>query len=262
MAVASLLLAATLTACIDEGPSVTTAGPDNDLAQGEGTPGTESVGDPSGPGARRGDSTDADDLVDAIDEAEPKPSAATTTSDDPDDTTTTTDDESPDEGDNGDGSSDADDGGSDNDDSSDDSNESDNDDGSSNGNGSDGNGPGSLSGLAATSVSYVNDRRSEEGLGTLAGDPKLTEMADNWAHQMIADDELHHNPNLGSEMPAGYNTIGENIAYSSNPGNIDDMWWNSDGHRANILGSSYTHMGVAFVEDGQGTTWAVQVFAG
>jgi uncharacterized protein YkwD len=63
-------------------------------------------------------------------------------------------------------------------------------------------------------------------------------------------------------VPDHYHAWGENIAYSSVAGDIDQMWWESDGHRANILGAQYTSVGIAFVEDANGTTWAVQDFGG
>lgn len=117
-------------------------------------------------------------------------------------------------------------------------------------------------GYAAASVAYVNERRAENGLGALEVDPELTAVAQAWAEQMVAEQDLYHNPDLGEQVPAGYGAWGENIAYSSDPTRIDGMWWESDGHRANMLGSSYTHIGVAFVQDDQGTWWAVQNFAG
>lgn len=252
---ASLLVAATLTACF-EGPSVSTTGADDEQAQAEGDAWTEGTGENAGSETRRDASTDSGQLVDQSRTREdPKPSAATT---EPADTADDEEDEDEGEAPEDDPEEDS------PDDEADDP-----DEGDSDGDGSEDDEPsgppaddGSDAGLAATSVAYVNDRRNEAGLGTLAGDPELTAMADRWARQMLAEQDLHHNPNLGSEKPAGYGTVGENIAYSSTPTNIDDMWWDSDGHRANILGSSYTHIGVAFVEDDRGTTWAVQVFAG
>jgi uncharacterized protein YkwD len=46
------------------------------------------------------------------------------------------------------------------------------------------------------------------------------------------------------------------------PGGLDQAWWESDGHRANILGENYEAVGIAFVPDGRGTYWAVQIFGG
>jgi uncharacterized protein YkwD len=116
--------------------------------------------------------------------------------------------------------------------------------------------------LAANSVAFVNQRRAEHGLATLEVDPALTSMAETWARQMASDGQLRHNPRLQQDAPSGYGGVGENVAYSSQPAGIDAMWWNSDGHRANILRSSYRAIGVAFVSDSNGIYWAVQVFAG
>lgn len=245
-------MATTIAACA-EGPSVATSGPDEELA-GTDASHTERIGDPAGPEVRGGSQADVDELVQPERDPEPKPSAATTSPEADETTTTTEDDDEPEDG--------SDDDPADEENSDDSEEEEDDDSGSEEDSSTDDEQTGGEASLAAGSVSYVNDRRGEAGLGTLAGDPELTELGALWAHEMISQQNLHHNPDLGSQMPDGYSTIGENIAYSSNPSNIDGMWWESDGHRANILGESYTHMGVAFVEDDQGTTWAVQVFAG
>lgn len=126
--------------------------------------------------------------------------------------------------------------------------------------GGDGNGP-SVD-HAAVSIDYVNLRRSDDGAGPLEEDPELTALADGWAKQIAAEGNLYHNPNLFQDRPPDYRMVGENVAYNSVAGNINDAWWNSDGHRANILNESYTHIGVAYVQDDRGTWWAVQVFAG
>ena len=93
-------------------------------------------------------------------------------------------------------------------------------------------------------------------------DPDLTAAAEGWAAELVRSQELGHNPNLGDVVPDSFHTWGENVAYSSTADNIDQMWWESDGHRANILGRQYDSVGIAFVEDSHGVTWAVQVFAG
>lgn len=116
--------------------------------------------------------------------------------------------------------------------------------------------------LAGQSLSFVNRKRAENGLGALSTDPDLTAAAEGWAQELVRSQELGHNPNLGDAVPDHFHTWGENVAYSSNAGDIDMMWWNSEGHRNNILGSSYTSIGIAFIEDADGVTWAVQVFAG
>lgn len=112
------------------------------------------------------------------------------------------------------------------------------------------------------SLAFVNQKRSENGSGGLSMDPDLTAAAEGWAAELVRSQELGHNPNLGDVVPDRFHTWGENVAYSSTADNIDQMWWESDGHRANILNSSYTSIGIAFVDDGNGRIWAVQVFGG
>lgn len=57
-----------------------------------------------------------------------------------------------------------------------------------------------------------------------------------------------------------YRTAGENIAYGQRtPKQVVDGWMNSSGHRANILNSSYTQIGVGYVPNGHYWT---QMFIG
>lgn len=114
----------------------------------------------------------------------------------------------------------------------------------------------------ARSLSFVNGKRGENGLTSLRTDPDLTRAAEGWAAELVRRQDLGHNPNLSDAVPDRFHAWGENVAYSSTDGNIDQMWWESEGHRANILGASYTSIGIAFVQDDSGLWWAVQVFAG
>ena len=48
-----------------------------------------------------------------------------------------------------------------------------------------------------------------------------------------------------------YRSAGENIAMGyKTPEAVVDGWMNSSGHRANILNSSFTKIGVGYVKDG------------
>jgi uncharacterized protein YkwD len=116
--------------------------------------------------------------------------------------------------------------------------------------------------LEARSLAFVNGKRADNGLAPLETDPDLTRIADAWAHEMIRRQDLVHNPDLSDQVPDRFHAWGENIAYSSVADNINEMWWESEGHRANILGDRYTSIGIAFVEDDNGITWAVQDFGG
>ena len=48
-----------------------------------------------------------------------------------------------------------------------------------------------------------------------------------------------------------YKSAGENIAMGQKtPKEVVQAWMNSEGHRANILNGSYTHIGVGYVANG------------
>lgn len=48
-----------------------------------------------------------------------------------------------------------------------------------------------------------------------------------------------------------YRAAAENIAKGqTTPEAVVNAWWNSEGHRKNMLNSSYTQIGVGYVSDG------------
>jgi uncharacterized YkwD family protein len=76
----------------------------------------------------------------------------------------------------------------------------------------------------------------------------------------------HTSPTYGSpfdmmkQFGISYRTAGENIAQGQRtPQEVMQSWMNSSGHRANILKSDFTHIGVGYCE--QGNQW-VQMFIG
>ena len=59
-----------------------------------------------------------------------------------------------------------------------------------------------------------------------------------------------------------YRAAGENIAKGQKtPQAVMSAWMNSDGHRKNILGKSYTQLGVGYVYNNGSPYW-VQLFKG
>ena len=116
-------------------------------------------------------------------------------------------------------------------------------------------------------VRLVNLKRAEYGLKPLTQDWELSRVA-RYKSQDMKDLGYfsHTSPTYGSPFQMmknfgiSYKTAGENIAkgYSS-PEAVVNAWMNSSGHRANILNSSYTHIGVGFVKEGNYWT---QMFKG
>lgn len=114
-------------------------------------------------------------------------------------------------------------------------------------------------------LDLVNKERSKAGLGALTMNAELSKMAMVKAQDMYNNNYFDHNsPTHGSpfdmmkEFGITYNTAGENIAKGQNsPTQVMNDWMNSPGHKANILNSSYSKIGIAYYN----SEW-VQEFTG
>lgn len=112
---------------------------------------------------------------------------------------------------------------------------------------------------AVSLYTLVNQTRAANGLPALDRNPGIEAVAVAWANKMAAGAGMVHNPALTAQMPAGWTSIGENVAQGQpNVVAMHEAWLKSAEHRANILGD-YTDIGVAFVTAG-GTTWGVEDF--
>lgn len=115
-----------------------------------------------------------------------------------------------------------------------------------------------VSNFEAQVVTLVNEIRAENGLSKLTHNWQLSRVA-RYKSQDMADNGYfsHTSPTYGSpfqmmkQFGITYRSAGENIAkgYSSAQA-VVNAWMNSAGHRANILNSSYTQIGVGYVADG------------
>ena len=64
-----------------------------------------------------------------------------------------------------------------------------------------------------------------------------------------------------TEAGVNFSGAGENIAYGQNsPEKVMEGWMNSSGHRANILNSSYTSIGVGHYQNASGVNYWTQLF--
>lgn len=112
-------------------------------------------------------------------------------------------------------------------------------------------------GDARTSEAAVNRRRAEQQRSTLLGSSELDAVATRQARRMAARGEIYHNPNLGDEVD-DWEALGENVGVGASVGEIDDAFWSSPDHRANITGA-WDSIGVGVVEE-SGDVFVVQVF--
>jgi hypothetical protein len=103
-------------------------------------------------------------------------------------------------------------------------------------------------------VALLNQERANENLPSLSIDIRLMEAARRHNNDMATHDFFSHTGSDGSSpfdriADAGYSfrSAGENIAggYRTAAAAVQ-AWMNSSGHRANILNSSYQHIGVGY----------------
>ncbi|MEW8972364.1 MAG: CAP domain-containing protein [Mesobacillus sp.] len=116
-------------------------------------------------------------------------------------------------------------------------------------------------------VELTNQERAKNGLKPLALDTELSKVAREKSRDMQSKGYFSHtSPTYGSpfdmmkKFGISYRSAGENIAMGQRtPEEVVNAWMNSSGHRANILNSSYTHIGVGHVATGNYWT---QMFIG
>lgn len=103
-------------------------------------------------------------------------------------------------------------------------------------------------------VDLTNHYRAQNSLGPLSIDLKLVEVAQSYSEAMAYQDFFSHTGLDGSQpwdrtKAAGYESsfVGENLAagYTS-PQAVVNGWINSEGHRANLLNSSYNEIGIGY----------------
>lgn len=118
---------------------------------------------------------------------------------------------------------------------------------------------------ARTFLDRTNTLRSSQGVRQLHEHDTLTQKAEAWARHMASTGKLAHSTLSSGLSGLRWTALGENVAYSSKTSNtlltIFNMLKSSAGHRANMVNSRFTHMGVGVATDTSGRVWVAQVFA-
>jgi len=131
-------------------------------------------------------------------------------------------------------------------------------------------GGGGTSAIASTIVQLTNAERANAGLPALKTNSRLMEAAQLQADQMVRLGRLEHVLS-GGQYPrpedrlaaAGYewSAYAENIAMGQTTAAAAmDSWMHSSGHRANILSTKVTEIGIGIARDSAGRPYYVQVF--
>ncbi|SDF17667.1 CAP domain-containing protein [Sporomusa acidovorans] len=121
--------------------------------------------------------------------------------------------------------------------------------------------------LEQQAVDLLNADRKANGLPALQADSRVTTLARNYAQDMINRNYFsHYNPEGQSpfdrlkQAGISYSAAGENIAVNQSIEKAETAFMNSSGHRANILNSSYTKVGIGVAYDKSGNIYIVQDF--
>lgn len=114
-------------------------------------------------------------------------------------------------------------------------------------------------------ITLTNAERTKRGLAPLKADWQLSRVARYKATDMRDKNYFSHtSPTYGSpfkmitDFGLSYSAAGENIAAGqTTPQAVVNAWMNSPGHRANILSTKYTEIGVGYASGGSyGCYWS------
>lgn len=119
-------------------------------------------------------------------------------------------------------------------------------------------------------VELVNIERAKNGLKPLTMNAEVNKTATLKSQDMAKLNYFSHtSPTYGSPFDMmkkygiSYRTAGENIAMGqTSPEQVMQGWMNSSGHRANILKSSFTQIGVGVAKNSNGQLYWTQQFIG
>jgi uncharacterized protein YkwD len=125
--------------------------------------------------------------------------------------------------------------------------------------------------ISSVLVELTNVDRTSQGLGTLTVSPVLTEVAQAKANDMAQKGYFAHTSPEGltpwhwfKEKGYRFAYAGENLAVDfSESADVQRAWMNSPTHRANVVGTQFTEIGIATangIYNGRPTTFVVQVF--
>lgn len=103
----------------------------------------------------------------------------------------------------------------------------------------------------------TNEERVKNGLEPFEIHLELSNVAKEKSRDISVNNYFAHNsPTYGSPFDMmqafgiDYRTAGENIAQGqTSPAEVVNAWMNSPGHRANILNSNFTHIGLGYIEN-------------
>lgn len=126
---------------------------------------------------------------------------------------------------------------------------------------------GSITAQEENAFLLLNQDRAANGRSALTLDPSLCALARLKSQDMNANHYFAHtSPTLGSAAEMlrnhgyAFTSVGENIAHHATVAKAQAAFMSSTGHRANILGSQWTKVGIGVCSDSQGYVYVTQLF--
>jgi uncharacterized YkwD family protein len=118
--------------------------------------------------------------------------------------------------------------------------------------------PEGISDVEARVIELTNAERRRNGMSDLQVDSPLGLVAQEKSSDMRKNNYFSHtSPIYGSpfdmirDFGVSYSAAGENIAKGQRSAEqVVQAWMDSEGHRANILNGTFTHIGVGYIENG------------
>lgn len=115
-------------------------------------------------------------------------------------------------------------------------------------------------------LELVNEERAKAGAAPLKMNVKAVQAAEIRAEEIVTSFS-HTRPNGSNfataltESGVNFKTAGENIAWGQKtPQEVMNAWMNSQGHRANILNTAFTEIGIGVYQAPSGTMYWTQLF--
>ena len=118
-------------------------------------------------------------------------------------------------------------------------------------------------------IGRINSERAAAGAGPLQLCTNLASAAQDHSADQAATSRMSHTGSNGSTMRQrvevtgylGWNSLGENVAAGQpSVSSVMDAWMGSSGHRANLLSTSFEHVGFGMASSSSGTPYWTQNF--
>lgn len=114
---------------------------------------------------------------------------------------------------------------------------------------------------AATNAADIDRLRASVGVPSLTRVAALDTKAQAQADRMASRGRIYHSTSLASGVPAGWTSIGENVASAASIQQAQTALEASPSHYANLVDTRFDEVGIG-VATRNGVVYVVQVFVG